>query len=361
MDHLKQMLNIEKKNEQFTAHIMKPRNYNKVKDNIPLIPEKNFMMDYLFLPETKQKYRYLLVIVDLATDKFDMEPMQNKEPENVLKAIFTINKRRIINLKKNKGQSVRTDGGKEFKGTLTDWLYDNSILHRISRPYRHIQLPNIERLNGEIGKLLNGYMNAQEIKTKQPFKEWVEAVPIIRKELNKIREKKLPKNIYDYDYEPWDATKKTESTEKHKDLYEFIKPKFKVGDLVYVKLEAPENSFGEKQIGGFREGDYRWSNEPRKILSVLTFSRKPYYRYIVNTYPNVSYQEAELKKAKGEDSELYEVKQILKKRVVKVNNRNITEYLVWWYGERKKQATWEPKANLMKFVPGLINDFDNKK
>ena len=355
MDELKKLLNIDAKQSTFTKNYKKPKFYNKVKDNIPLIEDKNYMGDYLFLPLTKEKYRYLLVIVDLATDEFDIEPMKDKTSQNVVEAVLKMKKRPYIHLKNNEGQSIRTDDGNEFKGTFKEFCKKNSILLRPALPNRHIQLPNVERLNGILGTLLNGYMNSEEIKTGKKFKEWVKVVPLIRKNLNIIRKKKLPDNIYTHIYPHWDATLPIE-TASGKTLYKIIEPKYNVGDLVYVMLESPENALGEKQKGLFRNGDYKLSNIPKKIEKILYYSGKPYYRYIVSGYKGVSYQEAELKPATDEEEEKFEVKQILKRKTI--NNK--FEYLIWWRGEKKSQATWEPRENLVKFVKKLIQEYDDK-
>ena len=351
MNALKNLLDI---NTEFTKKSRKPKAYNKVKNNIPLIPETNFMMDYLFLPQTKEKFKYLLTVVDLATDEFDIEPMKDKKPISIVEAVEEMKKRKYIHLEKNKGQSVRTDSGTEFKGEFDKWLYNHSILHRVGYPNRHIQQANIERLNGILGSLINGFMNSMEAKSHKVFKEWLSVIPTIREKLNEVRKKEVPKTITDYQYPPFDPT---ELIKGSKDKYKFIEAKYKVGDLVYVSLQRPENALGEKQSGNFREGDYRWSNEPREITKVFYYSGKPYYRYRVNTYKGVSFQEDELRLAKGKDEELYEVKQILDKKTIKKE----VHYLIWWYGEKKKEATWEPRSNLMKSVPDLIKAYDNKK
>ena len=97
MEELKKLLNITKKQEEMTT-IKKPKHYNRVKDNVAPIENQNFMADLLFLPTTKQDFKYLFVIVDLATDEFDCEPLKNKEPVNVVKAIEKIKKRKYIQL-----------------------------------------------------------------------------------------------------------------------------------------------------------------------------------------------------------------------------------------------------------------------
>ena len=66
--------------------VSKEKSFNKVKDNIPLVANYNMMCDLLFLPTAKFGFKYLFVIVDLANDKFDIEPMKNKDANTVLSA-----------------------------------------------------------------------------------------------------------------------------------------------------------------------------------------------------------------------------------------------------------------------------------
>jgi len=355
MEALKEALNINKSQTDFTKNYKKPKFYNKVKDNVPPIENKNFMADYLFLPKTKAGYRYLFVVVDLATDEFDIESMKDKKPENVVKAVLKMKKRGYIQLDNNEGQSIRVDDGNEFKGTFKEFCKKHSILLRPAIPNRHIQLANVERLNGVLGQLLNGYMNSFEIKTGKRYTEWLKAVPVIRTNLNEIRKKKLPDDIYTHIYPHWDATKAV-SVKKSEILYQIVEPKYKVGDLVYVMLESPENALGEKQKGLFRNGDYKLSNIAKKISRVLYYAGKPYYRYLVNGYDGVSYQEDELRPATGETDEKFEIKEILKRRIV---NKKY-EYLIWWRGEKKSEATYEPRESLMKSVPKLIRNYDKQ-
>jgi hypothetical protein len=52
------------------------------------------MADLLELPETKKGFKYLLVVVDLATDEFDIEPMTNNKSLTVVDAMKRIFKRK---------------------------------------------------------------------------------------------------------------------------------------------------------------------------------------------------------------------------------------------------------------------------
>ena len=88
----------------------------------------NFQTDLLMLPKTKQGYKYLLVIVDLFTNEVDFEAMKTKTPAETLRSMKVIFKRDILN---KPFASMSSDAGLEFKGTFKDYLYNQSILHRI--------------------------------------------------------------------------------------------------------------------------------------------------------------------------------------------------------------------------------------
>ena len=119
--------------------------------------------------------------------------------------------------------------------------------------------------------------------------------------------------------------------------------------MVFRQLGRPENALGEKLGGKFREGDYRWERRAVKITKILYYPGKNPYRYLLNGIKNASFSESQLKAAE-EDTELFEVRQLLEKKVIngKVN------YLTWYYDELKKEASWQPEIELNKFVPHLV-------
>lgn len=333
MQSLKDRLGIR---NEFTKST-REKYFNKVKDNIPLVANYNFMADLLFLPTTKEGYKYLLVMVDLASDKFDIEPIKNKESRTVLKAMLNMFDRGIL---RPPYASLRTDAGTEFMGIFHKWLYDHSIVHKIALPGRHTQMANVERLNRTLGELFNGYMNNIEENTGAEYREWTDILEEVRNELNTIRKKTLPININSYVYPAWDGNN--------------IEPKFKVGDLVYVKLNEPRNALGYKQnTKAFRVGDYRWSKEPRIVKQVLYYTGRVPYRYIVNTLENVSFTEQQLKLAVGHAEEKYVIKAIIGQRKIKGEMK----FLVWWQGYLKKDATWEPATEIERAAPLLVTQY----
>ena len=338
MDTILKKLHID---ETYTKPVPKEKVFTKVKDQIPPRKHFNYMADLLFLPETKQGYKYLLVMVDLYTDKFDIEPMKTKESEDALSAMKTIFKRPYL---KKPEASIQTDGGTEFKDVFHKFLYNENIFHKVTFPDRHSQMSSVENLNKTLGRLINGYLNTIEIETSKTYCEWDtgELLDTIRTELNKYRSKKNKPTKQDLIFR---ADKE---------------PKYKVGDIVYRKLETPMNVLGHKEsTKQFRMGDLRFDvKQPRKITHVFYYSGKIPYRYQLESIDNVSFTEAQLKPAKGETESKYVVEKIIGRKVEKKKNY----YLVKWKNYKKDESTWEPEEKLRTDGLGqMIEDYDKTR
>lgn len=296
MDKLIEKLGI---NEKFTKVRKHRKVFNKVRDNVPLKQDYNFMADVLFLPHADNGYRYLLVMVDLANNEFDIEEMRNKESDTILKAAKNIWRRGLL---KQPYASIRTDSGSEFKGVFQKFLYDQSILHKVALPNRHQQLANVEALNKQLGRLFNGYMNMKELETGKPFKNWTKIIGVIRSDLNKIRKKELPKSDIDHVYPFFDSGQKVKKkiTSKAGPASRGLKrimPAFKEGESVHRLLDYPKNALGEKQSGVFRMGDFRYETTARKIRAVYYYPGANKYRYKLEGISNASFSESQLIKA----------------------------------------------------------------
>jgi hypothetical protein len=282
-------LNID---ESLTKPIQKEKSFNKVKDTVALIKGNNQQLDILYLPTTTFGYKYLLTACDLATNACDFEPMKHKTPTSVLIAYKKINTRVYI---KRALVTITTDSGNEFKGEFGQYLTKHEIFHRITMPDRHRQTANIESLNKQLGRLINGYLNKIEVETGHIAKSWLPCLSIIREGLNKIRIIKTPDDINSYHYPVADGSYQVKKGKKLVDIY--IDAKFKVGDMVYYKSEVPLNALGHKQNTKlFRVGDIRYNLNPKKIIKVLNYPSPNPYRYMLEGIPNVSYTDKELKK-----------------------------------------------------------------
>ena len=319
------IINKLKIDEHLTKHHGKPQKiFNSISNNIPKFEDWNFMADILKLPKTSKGYNHLLVVLDLATNEFDIEPLSKITAGDTLKAMLKMFKRSHIKLPY---VSIRTDGGAEFKGVFHKYLYDHNILHKTSSPYRHKQMANVEALNKQLGRIFNGYMNTKEIETKKIDKNWDDILDLVRTDLNNVRVKDVSNTINLNDYPVFSADSK---------------PKYKIGSIVHNKLDYPEDALGHKQpTPNFRVGDFRYSNIPKKIVKILYMPDYPYFRYLLEGIDNVSFSDYELIPSKAKET-YYKVKKIIGVK----NIKNKRHFLVWWDRYKKNESTHEPEDKL---------------
>lgn len=220
--------------------IVKLKEFNHVKDTVNLTAGYNYMADLLFLPTCVFGYKYLLVVVDLASDKFDIQEIKDKDSSTVLKALNKIFERGILEEPKF---TLKTDSGSEFKGVFHKYLYDESIFHKVAPSGYHQGLANVENLNKQIGKIIMTWLSDKEQKKGKVSKNWLPLLPIIRKELNEARDNtdNLPKDIKKYNYP---LPRITELVNEKKQIYKLIEPKFKEGDEVYHYLTKSVDALG---------------------------------------------------------------------------------------------------------------------
>ena len=294
--------------------------FPKVKDSTNPQSGFNEMADLLMLPVTKEGYRYILSVVDIWSNYFDIEPMKTKTAKATLDALLAIFKRHYVSIPK---ASMSTDNGTEFKEVFNKWLIDHNIYHKLCLPDRHKQLANVENLNRQVGKIIMTYLTNKEIEIGKPYHEWMGIIPDIRKELNKF--KTHPENL-----NPFTTPLGTVDTTKP--------PKYQVGELVHYALSKPDNAYGK-----FRSGDRRFSIDTKKISFILYYSSSNPYRYLIDGVPNVSFAEAELIPAKGKEQTY-----IIHKIIGKKKEKGKTFYLVWWKKYKKSQSTWESKEKLIE-------------
>ena len=315
----------------------KTKIFNKVKNNIPLYPNMNEQMDLLHLPETKEGFKYLLVIVDLASDKFDVEPIKKTNSKTILDAMLKIFARPYV---KKPWASLRMDNGAEFKKDVKEWLYNNNIVARYAMPYRHKQLGSVENLNKQLGTLFGLYMNEVELITGSQYKEWTDILPYIRIELNKSRVKT---------YTNQDRINKPLPADQ-----QIPTPIYKVGDEVHYRLAYPKNALNEKQpTAQFRSADFYFSLYPVKIMKIVQMNDKPYNRYILDGMKYVSFPENELKLAmKKKDEPDFKIQKNWEVKPVK----NKLSYLVQFKKQLKINSVWLTEKELID--KGYQKDID---
>lgn len=320
MMKLMNKLNID---ETFTK---RPKNdkFDTIKENTLPVSGYNYMSDLIELPQTKEGYKYLLVVVDIWSNNFDIEPMESKTASDTLDAFKAIIKRSFTKMPK---ASIRTDNGNEFKGSFKAFLNENDILHRVALPYRHKQMANVESLNAILGRIFMTYLTNKELELGKPYKEWTDIVKTVRIELNNSRYSPDDEDPYNTKHIP----------------YNIDDPKYKIGDIVSKKMEVPRNLYGKVEADSkFRKGDLRFNpHEKLKIVKVLNYPKNN--RYVLNGYPNVSYTENELKPVE-QTEEYFLVREIIGKKQIKGK----THYLVWWKNKLKKESTWELEKNLLE-------------
>lgn len=319
--------------EFFTKFDDKQSKYNRFVNSVVPLEDFNYMGDLLFLPTTSKKYKYLLVILDLATNEFDMEPLKSKFAHEVLDAYKTIIKRKIIVIPKI---SFRTDNGTEFKGSFTEFLKLKKVFHKNSFPYNHKQTSPIEGLNSLISRIINNYLNKKTMILKKQYYEWTDILNDIRINLNLERKRDLKKlKLYQRKF--------------YFSSFQAGAPIYKIGDIVHYRLFKPEDINGNTiNDGKFRQGDRRLSIDAREIVDILYYPDEPHYRYLLKHINNVSFSEYDLKLSANKEN-TYKVKKLIDK---KVENKK-TYYLVWFQGYLKKQSTWEPKDRLIE--DGLLD------
>jgi hypothetical protein len=303
MQKLKDRLNID---ETFSKVVTRKKLYNKVKDNVPQIKNYNYQADLLFMPTAKQGYKFILTCIDVGTDAFDIEPLMDKNPKTVLKGLQNMYQRGFIDIPLG---SLRTDSGNEFKGPVHEFLVKENILHKVALPNRHRQNSNVENLNAQIGKLLNGYMNSLENKDGELNKEWAnpKILDIIRNDLNLIKYKayKSRMAIKSKNEKVHNVNARNEFNTDFPDEVKIIekikKPKYKIGMQMHRILDEPRSNLNEKVYNsGFRHGDLHWEVKPRLIDDIYEFDDEDVpFRYKLRGINTASFAEWELLPSKN--------------------------------------------------------------
>jgi hypothetical protein len=314
-------------------------------------------IDVLTLPNDKG-YSQCLVIADNGSRLCDAAPLKSRNPEDVIAAIKTIYKRKIL----GKPKVLKSDSGTEFKGKVEQYLASIGIDHAIAKPRRSKQVAIVERKNQTIGKIIHKMLLTVDLETEgeNASSQWIEYLPKIITKINgKVKESNIKpddihKHIPDISFNP-----------EHKiDL-------LSIGQDVRVALDKPQDVNGKPKYGSFRSGDIRWNPEVRTIRYVISKPDQPIMYllngkvgdlriepvgYTRNQLQTVSTREKEPEAVVPVEHDRYEFEKILER---KVEGRK-AYYLIKWKNSKKKDSTWEPRSELMKDIPQAVLQWEKK-
>ena len=144
---LHKKLNPENNGNQATFQDFKPNYTNQA--------------DILYLPTAKYGYKYLLVVVDDCTRKFDAYPLKTESSQAVLngfKKIYESSK--YVKLPK----ILEFDAGTAFHGVVEQYFNDLGIHIRYATTNRHRMQALVEAKNQLIGNVIFHILNAKELK-----------------------------------------------------------------------------------------------------------------------------------------------------------------------------------------------------
>ena len=325
--------------------------YTVPKEDIPSPHFYNYVAndtqqtDILYLPKDKG-FLYCLVVVDIATNKTDAEPVKKLDANSVLKAIQKIYKRKILSLP----HELITDQGNEFKGVFAKYFKDKKIFIKNALAGRHRQVGLVEKKNQILGKVLHMMMYSKESLTGQINTEWVDDLKDIIKRMNER-----------YSHKPYTDE---QLDEKYGNPYDVSQNVLLLGTRVRVALDEPRDIIGKKLHGRFRSSDTRWTTDIYKITNIIIEPHEPVlYQIDKQTKPNerVAYTRQRLQVISGEElppTKILKKKQttfIVDKIVGKKIVRDKVYYKIRWKGYKESDDTYEPPQHLNK---KLIDDYE---
>ena len=346
-------------NDYGLTNVPKDFKNNQEINNLFKIPKKekgkempkfyNFTEDYthqtdiLYMPNDNG-FKYCLVVVDVATNKCDAEPLKEISSKTVYDAIMKIYKRKILNVP----HKLITDAGPEFKGSFKNSLNNDGISLKNAIAGRHRQIGMVEKKNQIIGKTLMMKMFAREMLTGETNRQWVKDLPNI---INRMNNK--------YYHDPINYQESIKNSPFRTLKQEMIP----LGSIVRVKLDEPRDIAENKLHGKFRSGDHRWSIEKYKVVNYIIDPLEPVL-YIINKKlkpgEHVAYTAKQLQVVSPNEEEppgdialngMKPNQYVISKVKDFRKNGKTNQFLIQWKGYPKKiNWTWENQRDLPKTV-----------
>lgn len=310
-------------------------------------PKSVYQADVLYMPEDSQtKDRFVLVVVDIKTKLCDAQPIKKVAAQEVVEAFKKIFARKILPAPK---MLMQTDPGSEFDNKITKDYFTNTLKigYRFGKAGRSRQQAVVEYKNKIIAKALFMRMSANELHTGEKDTDWVEFLPALITELNKlIKSKPKPKES-------------DEPILKDKTIL------LEVGQKVRVQAEKPFDIIEGRVTGGFRATDLRWNPKITTITNViLTPDEPPMYQVDGDTKRAYTYQQLQtIDDGDDKVQDFRGAKYVIEKLVGKKVQNKKTLYLVKWKGFDDSQNTWTEENNIKKSTLGaeLITAFNRSQ
>ena len=304
-------------------------------------PKENAVQqaDLLYLPND-DGYKYLLVVVDIATRKTDAEPLKTKDSSEVKKALQKIYKRKVL----KEPLRLEVDSGNEFMGDFKK--YYDKLLDIVKKTVgRHRQQSVVETKNYQIGKILNTRMLVEEINNNITSRSWVDILPKVVASMNKH---------LSYDAKDTDVNSPIRTNQ-------FSSNMLPLGTKVRFQLDNPQSYTDERPLmGKFRAGDIRWSKTTHVVTQYYLRPDQP-PMYQLDNNKNVAYTKYQLQVVKSDEttpSTSSQSKFVVKKLLKRFKLKNKVYFEVLWEDDSR---TNEPRSSLMKDIPLLIEDFEKSK
>lgn len=316
-------------------------------------PNRVHQADLLTMPNDNG-YKYVLVVIDVASRLLEAEPLKNKDATTVKNAMVKIYAKKTL----KKPKMMNVDDGGEFKGATKKWFDDNQIGVRVAEVGRHRQQAFVENANRTIGKILHQRMTEEEAVTGQTSTEWKDDLKPLINAMNNRAKKKYGKLMQSKKIVAGPI--RCEKNSCHM---------LDIGTKVRVALEQPtDNIHGNRLFGKFRASDVRWDVTVRTIEDhYLAPDQPPMYkisgkrpRYTRNQLQVVEGEvEPDASKIlKGKKPKSHVVEKILDIRKLPAG----WFALIKWYGWKKEDNSWERLEDIKEDVPDMVKEFkENQK
>lgn len=328
--------------------------------------------DLLFMPRDPDGSRYALVVVDAASRFKAAEPLKVKTAAVVLAAMERIWARTPL----KPPQVLKLDSGKEFEGAFKKRMEELGVTLRVAPKGDHRAQSMVESANGALARRLFGPMRTEEMKrfretgAKIQDRAWVANLQPTIDAMNEERTALTGE-------EPEDSIKKklVIPLASHAPPKKPLKGQVLLEEGVRVRVLLPEPEDG----GSFRATDNQFSTKVYKISNYSVKPERPISYQVtpqdkltrgrwfvrgmllVDTSKPIRQRPADrddqpeqLSQVKANADGQYEVEAIVERR----KTRGRVEYRVRWKGYKPSDDTWEPRASLIKQIPGMVRDFE---